>query len=165
MRNTSDLLSLLRIAIRLVMISCTSDSRWVLAYETTAQYIEPSSPHVVESKRLWYRRMVVEGGRNDTMLSNPSWWSWWVTRWRDEKLLTTPRRHHKSPTGTVSMLPRIQLLDYQGQWYVDLNMNIRQSFTISWASLISHKDIYHCLPRPRWPKEQCLSSAELANTI
>ena len=111
---------------------------------------------------FWYRRMVVEGGRNDTMLSNPSWW---VTRWRDEKLLTTPRRHHKSPTGTVSMLPRTQLLDHQGQWYVDLNMNIRQSFTISWASLISQKDIYHCLPRPRWPKEQCLSSAELANTI
>ena len=147
MRNTSDLLSLLRIAIRLVMISCTSDSWWVLAYETTAQYIEPSSPHVVESKRLWYRRMVVEGGRNDTMLSNPSWW---VTRWRDKKLLTTPRRHHKSPTGTVSMLPRTQLLDYQGQWYVDLNMNIQQPFTISWANLISQKvSICHCLPIPQ----------------
>jgi len=135
-RNTSDLLSLLRIAIRLVIISWTSDSRCVLAYETTAQYIEPSSPHVVESKRLWYRRMVVEGGRNDTMLSKPNWWA---TRWWDKKLLTTPRRHHKSPTETVSMQQRTQLLDYQGQWCVDLNMNIRQPFTISWVSFVSQK--------------------------
>jgi hypothetical protein len=66
--NTIDLFSLLRIARMRWMITAVSPSLFVFANEITEQYMDPISAVAVDKVIRWYRRIVVEGGRNEKML-------------------------------------------------------------------------------------------------
>ena len=70
-------------------MTALSPSLFVFAYEIIEQYIDPISAVVVAKVLRSYRRIVVDGGRYETILHNHS-----ARRHRHEKRENLPSRHY-----------------------------------------------------------------------